>query len=221
MTDIFHEVQEDLRRERLQKAWERYGWLVVLIAVLLVAGVGGWRGYEYYKARQAEAAGDRYQAATRLAAEGKADEARAAFAAIVAEGPAGYRDLARVRAAAEVAETNPAEALSLLKDVADDPSADPLLRDAARARAGYVAIDVAPRDEVRRLIEPLANDASPWRHAAREILGLAAYKAEDAAEARRQFEALVADPEAPPAARQRGDLMLAVLPAPAAAPKTN
>ncbi|GLK80024.1 tetratricopeptide repeat protein [Methylopila turkensis] len=218
MTDIFHEVQEDLRRERLQRLWTRYGWLIVAVAVLLVAAAGGWRGYEYWQARQAEAAGDRYQAAARLAEEGKADEAKAAFAELAANAPAGYQALARLREAAEVVKSDPAAALKLYEAVANDSAADALLRDAARVRAGYVAVDHASRDEVRKLVEALAVDNGPWRQAAREVLGLAAYKAGDLVDARRQFEALVSDPETGQGARQRADLMLSVMPAAAAAP---
>ncbi len=46
MSDIFREVDEEVRREQLKKLWERYSILIVAVAVLIVAGVGGWRGYE-------------------------------------------------------------------------------------------------------------------------------------------------------------------------------
>ncbi|WP_020185092.1 tetratricopeptide repeat protein [Methylopila sp. 73B] len=212
MTDIFHEVQDDLRRERMKALWDRFGWLVVSVAVLIVVGVGGWRGYEYYQGQQAQAAGDRYQAASRLAADGKTDEARAAFASLAAEGPKGYQALARLREADVATMKDPAGALKIYEGVANDGGVDSLLRDAARVRGAYIAVDHAAAADVRRLVEPLAVDASPWRHTARELIGLAAYKANDAVEARRQFEAIVADAEAPAGARQRADLMLAVLP---------
>jgi hypothetical protein len=219
MTDIYHEVQEDLRRDRMKALWARYGGLLVTVLALTAAGVGGWRAYEYYQARAAAEAGDRYQAAAKLAADGKTDEARAAFAAIAADAPAGYKTLARLREAAAVVPAQPAEALKIYKTVIDDPAVDPLLRDVARVRGAYVAVDVAPVDEVRRLVETLAVDGGAWRHGAREALGLAAYKAGDPAEARRQFEAIVADADAPGSFRQRADLMLSVLPAPAPATK--
>ena len=43
LTDIFHEVDEEVRRERLQKLWERYSIYIIALAVLIVAGVGAWR----------------------------------------------------------------------------------------------------------------------------------------------------------------------------------
>ena len=46
MADIFHEVDEEVRRERLQKLWDRYSIYLIALAVLIVAGIGAWRGYE-------------------------------------------------------------------------------------------------------------------------------------------------------------------------------
>ena len=50
MADIFNEVDEAVRRERLEKIWQRYGTWIVAGAVLIVAAVGGWRGYDYLAA---------------------------------------------------------------------------------------------------------------------------------------------------------------------------
>ncbi|GLK69627.1 tetratricopeptide repeat protein [Hansschlegelia plantiphila] len=210
MTDIYHEIQEDIRRDRMKALWARYGVFLVALAALVVLGVGGWRGYSYYEAKQAAAAGDRYQAAAKLAEDGRSDEARAAFAAIAVNSPYGYRALARLREADEVAKTDQPTALRLYQEVADG-SGDSMLRDAARVRAAYLAVDVGAPEDVRRLAEPLAA-GGPWSALAREALGLSAYKAEDTTEARRQFEAIVADADAPGATRQRADLLLAVLP---------
>ncbi len=105
MADIFHEVDEEVRRERLQKLWERYSIHFIVLAVLVVAGVGGWRGYQWWQDKQAAAAGAKFETALALSQQGKHAEAEAAFAKIAAEAPAGYRMLARFRAAAELRES--------------------------------------------------------------------------------------------------------------------
>ena len=210
MADIFNEVQEDLRRERLKQLWDRYGGLLIGLAALVVIGVGAWRGYEYYQTRAAEQAGDRYEAASKLAADGKSDEARAAFATLAADGPAGYALLAKLREADEVAKSDQKAALKLYEDIANG-TGDEMLRDAARIRGAYIAADIGTLDDVRRLAERLAA-GGPWSALARETMGLAAYKAGDTAEARRQFEAVVSQADAPGSVRQRADLLLAVLP---------
>lgn len=218
MADIFQEVQEDLRRERLKAFWDRYGTAIVVVMLVVVVGVGGWRGWQYFENQKAAAAGDRYEAASQLAEQGKAAEARAAFAAIAADAPAGYRTISKLREADEAAKADKPAALKLYQAIANDGAADADLRSAARVRGAYVAVDAGTREDVKALAEPLAAADGAWSTLAREALGLAAYKAGDAAEARRQFESVVADPDAPGSSRQRADLMLAVLPA-APAPK--
>ena len=50
MSDIFQEVDEEVRRERLMQLWKRYGNFVIAAAVIVVLGVGGWRGYQWWDA---------------------------------------------------------------------------------------------------------------------------------------------------------------------------
>ena len=61
VSDIFHEVDEEVRREQLKKLWERYSISSSRLAVLVVAGVGGWRGYEWWEAKKAAAAGAQFE----------------------------------------------------------------------------------------------------------------------------------------------------------------
>ena len=80
MADIFHEVDEEVRRERLQKLWERYSIYIIGLAVLIVVAIGAWRGYEYWEAKKAATAGAAFEAALSLSEQGKHAEADAAFA---------------------------------------------------------------------------------------------------------------------------------------------
>ncbi len=105
MSDIFNEVDEEVRREQLKKLWERYSNLIIGIAILVVLAVGAWRGYEFWQARKAAEAGAAYEAALKLSEEGKHSEAEEAFGKLAAQGTAGYRVLARMRQAAELGAT--------------------------------------------------------------------------------------------------------------------
>ena len=61
MADIFHEVDEEVRREQLKRLWDRYSIYFIALAVLIVAGIGAWRGYEYWVAKRAAAAGAAFE----------------------------------------------------------------------------------------------------------------------------------------------------------------
>ena len=63
MTDIFNEVNEEVRREQLKRLWERYGIYLVALCVLIVVGVGAWRGYEWWQGKQAAQSGAAFEQA--------------------------------------------------------------------------------------------------------------------------------------------------------------
>ena len=44
MSELFDEVDEDVRRDQLKLIWDRYSIFIVAAAVLMVIAVGGWRG---------------------------------------------------------------------------------------------------------------------------------------------------------------------------------
>ena len=47
MSELFDEVDEEVRREQLKKLWDRYSIYIVAAAILVVAAVGGWRMARY------------------------------------------------------------------------------------------------------------------------------------------------------------------------------
>ena len=100
MSELFDEVDEEVRRERLKKLWDEYSIYIIAGALLIIAAVGGWRGYQYLEAKKAAEAGAAFDKAIELSEQNKHAEAEAAFTDLAAKAPSGYRVLARLRAAA-------------------------------------------------------------------------------------------------------------------------
>ena len=169
MSDIFQEVDEEVRRERLKKLWERYGSLLIAACVLLVVAVGGWRTYEWWEAKKAAEAGTAFQAAITLSSEGKTKEAEDAFARLAASGTSSYRMLARFREAAEVARRDPSAAVAIYDRLAADSSFGRDLQDLAALRAGTILVDTAPYSEIVQRLEPLTAPDRTFRHSARSL----------------------------------------------------
>jgi len=159
--DIFQEVDEEVRREQLQKLWERYQNYVIAAITLVVLGVGAWRGYDWYVTKQAAETGAAFEEAMLLSERGEHAESEGAFAKIAAEGTAGYRSLARLRQAAELAERDPKTAIAAYERIAGDGSVGPVLQDLAGLRAGALLIDAANFDIARARLEPLASPGAP------------------------------------------------------------
>jgi hypothetical protein len=212
VSDIFTEVDEEVRREQLKKLWERYGSYIVAAAFLVVAAVAAWRGYDYWQTRQAVVAGAAYDAAARLSQEGKHDEAEAAFAKLATGGTSGYRMLAQLREAAEIAERDPKAAVAAYDRIAGETTGQPLVSELATIRAAFLLVDTAKLDEMTERLEPLTQPSGTFRHTARELLALSAWRNHDTAAMRRWTDAAKNDPEAPSGVRTRMDVLASLLP---------
>jgi hypothetical protein len=209
VTDIFREVDEDVRRERLKQVWDRYSGLILAVALAIVLGVGGWRGYQWWQAKQAAEAGSVFESAVSLAAQGKHEEAEAAFSTIATKGGA-YAVLAQLRAAAELAQHNRGNAVKVYDEVAQNGGAPKTLRDLANVRAGLLLVDTESYDAMRQRLEPLTNDNGAFRHTARELLALTAWRTGDKTAARQWIDAILNDAATPAGTRARTEMLLAL-----------
>ena len=212
MSDIFREVDEEVRRERLERLWKRYGNHIIAAALLVLACVGAWRGYVYWQERKAAEAGAAYEAASTLADEGKHPEAGAAFAKLANEGTAAYRNLARFREAAQLGLSDPKAAVAAYDALAADTQLGRALQDLAVVRASLLLLDSAPYQDLQTRLEPLTAPGRPYRHSARELLAFSAWRSGDSPAARRWIEAVLGDPETPGTIRSRIDVLVALIP---------
>jgi hypothetical protein len=211
VSDIFQEVDEEVRREQLKKLWDRYGNYFVALCVLVVAGVAAWRGYDYWQTKKAAEAGAAFEAAVTLSDQGKHQEAEAAFTKVAATGTTGYRVLARLRAAAELAATDSKAAVAAYDDIAADRSVGQVFQDFAAVRAGLLLVDTASYADLQGRLEPLTAETRVFRHTAREVLALSAWKAGDATNAKRWSDLITADPQTPAGLRGRVEVLTALL----------
>lgn len=208
MADIFQEVDEEVRREKLQQLWERHSNLIVSLALLVVLAVGGWRGYEWWEGKKAAESGTAFEAAVSLAESGKQAEAQAAFAKIAQDGSSGYRILARFREAAELAKSDAPAAVQAYGALAADSSLGSTLQDLAAVRGGLILVDTAPLAELSAKLEPLTAADRPFRHTARELLALSAWRNGDTASAKRWYDLIVTDAETPAGTRARLEVLM-------------
>ena len=215
VSDIFDEVDEELRAERAKKLLQRYAGLIVGAAVLLVAAVGAWKAMQWYQARETARVADAYLAAMREADGPGAPEhaaALAGFAQVAGQGLPGYRTLARLRAAALKADTGDLPtALALWNDVAADNSADRLLRDLASLEWAQHQIDSGDPALVAARLAPLATPENPWHALAEEAQAMLSLRQGKTAEARDTLKRLAQDVTATEGVRRRANGLLAEL----------
>jgi hypothetical protein len=212
VSELFSEIDEDLRREQLKKLWDRYSLVIIAIAILIVAGVGGWRGYSYLEAKKSAEAGAAFDRAVDLSEQNKHAEAEAAFTKLAAEAPSGYRTLARLRAASEASSRDPQAAVKLYDDIAADRSIAATEQDLAKIRAGALLLETAPYDAMLARLEPASTITGTYRHSARELLALSAWRANNAVATRQWLDMIANDGETPASLRTRAEALQALLP---------
>ena len=211
MSDIFNEVDEDLRRDRALKLWQKYGNYVMAAAIVIVAGTAGYVAWRDYDRRQAETGALQYVTALDQARAQDAATGNAALSTVVRDAPAGYAALARLQEAALKARTDADAAAEQYRAIAVDTRVPVELRNAATLLAALSGMETADPAAVERQVTSLTTPGNPWRHLAWEIAAVAAMKAGNSEQARALYTRIADDPEAPPGLRGRAAEMLAAL----------
>lgn len=212
MADIFNEIDEDVRRERYEQLWKRYGNYVIGAALLIVLATAGAVGWREYTDRQNKAQALRFLNAMEQAQKGDDAGARAGFQALAGDAGAGYATLARLQEAGLLAKAgDTAGAAKVYEQVAGDGRVDQVFREFATIL--LVQDQVATGDPARlaQMLAPLMTDKSPWRHSATELSALLAQRAGDKAKAKELYAKLADDLTAPQGMRARATEMLAII----------
>jgi hypothetical protein len=206
------EIEEELRREQLLKLWDTYGVYVLGAVLAVVIGIAGWKYYEHQRAEANESASTQFIFALNDLGSKRVLDGQKGLEELVANAPTGYAALARLRLAAQQGgEGNVLDALTAYQGVARDETVDPMLRDYAVLQIAMLKFDTAHFSELRNQITSLTGDRNPWRHSARELLGMGAMKAGLGPEARSHFGRLLADGSTPPSIAERARMMVALL----------
>jgi hypothetical protein len=212
LTDLFSEIEQDLRREQAKQLWEKYGIYLAgaaLAVILIASAVVGWRAWE--KSR-AEASSTRYDEVLAAAAKQKPEEAAKALGEFANGATSGYAAMARMHQAAFLATAGDAKAAVAVYDqVAGQSGLSAIMKGMATIKAALLLVDTATYDEMNARLGSLDEASNPWRNNARELLGLSAYKSGKYAEAAVSFAAIISDPAATAGLRDRAHVMQALL----------
>lgn len=212
MPDIFSEVDEEVRRERLTRLWRRFGpWLIAAL-VLFIAGVAGKLYWDHWREGQRRAESDRYQSALRQLNQGETDAALVTLKDLAEDSNFGYGMLARLQIASSLArEGKRQDALRVFDELAADDSINQRYRDYAALMAATLTIDEQAFDDALARLQPLMNAGAPWEFSARELYGTTLYLKGDYQSATKIFSDLLQGENTPPDMASRAKEMLMVL----------
>jgi hypothetical protein len=202
LSDIFQEVEEDVRRERYEKLWKEYGNYIIALAVLIIAAVAAFQAWQRYDTARRERVSDQFQQANQLATSGNYVRAETEFATIARNAPSGYANLAKLRlAGVYLAEGKRDQSVTLLRELTN--LSDPVLASAARLRLAWTLADASPKNEIAGIVQPLMAKDNPWRFAASEVIAYVDLKDGARNQAITEYQQIANDPAAPNILRQR------------------
>lgn len=204
---FIEEVNEELRRDRLFQAFRKYGWIAVLVVVLLVAGAAFYEWQRAQTRAKAEALGDGLLAY--LTAEDDAARAAALDGIEVTGDAAALRSL--MEAGVALDEGDAESAASTLEAVSVDPETGPIYRDLATLGAVMAASDTLSTDERLARLEPLTIPGAPFRLMAMEQIALTLAEAGNASSAIDMLKDIISDTEVTAGLRLRASQLIVAL----------
>jgi hypothetical protein len=213
VVDVFGEVDEQIRSDRLntfiQRAWPVF--VGALVAALLVV-IGYW-AYGQYRTNESAKASQAYSDALDL--ENKGDPASAAKAfdqfAVIAKGTGAYASLALMQQAGIRMDQNKPTDAAALFDKAAAATKNPMIADIATLKAAYALMDTAPVAQMIERLTPLTKPDRPYHAQAREALGLAKLGAGQMKDAKADLVALSLLSDTPDSLRQRAQAVIAMI----------
>ena len=185
MSDIFQEIDNELRRDRLSRFWDQNGLVIIVASVALVLVVAVSVIFSSWRASQNEASSERYEQLLERLDDSSIDEKVSALEAFIREEDRGYKVLSQMRLAALMAESGDYEtAARMFEEVAANGQLPLAVRDYAILQSGAALVSVvAPADIEVRLSKILQNQHG-MRGQAREILALSYLLADQPLQAR-------------------------------------
>lgn len=211
MTDVFEEVEEQLRADRYKTlALRALPWVLGGLAAILLVALGVW-GWGAWQARSMAEASQAYAEGVEAFGAGDMDKAEQRFAEVAESGPDGYAALALMQQAGLRVNDGDIEAAVKLFDAAAEKAPDPIMADAARLKSAFALLDTAPLSELKTRLEPLTEDGRPYRALALEALAFARLMGGELDEARADFGVLALMPGASDLARQRAQAARAMI----------
>ncbi len=152
MSNIFVEVDEAMKQERIEKLWQRYGGFFIGFLAIIIIGTAANAGYSSWKlAKHAK------QTDLLLSANDKAY--------ISKDLQGGLRDINELNIAASLIEQNKqAQALEHYNEVAKNSNNDNAIKQLASYMAINISRDLSAEEKIAKLEVILSNKDNPWRY---------------------------------------------------------
>jgi hypothetical protein len=202
VTDVFEEVEEQIRQDRYVTFFKKYGWWLGGAFALLIAGMAAGLAWRHFSTEAARARSEAFVAIQELRAQGDLEGAKAALDAFEGRNSGVYRALTPMMEAAILVDQGDLRGAIEAFDRAAGAASDPIVRDSARLRAAYLVADTQDFAALEQRVAPLLEEPGPIRSMARQLMAIEAWEAGDLGRARDLVDEIALDLDAPEDVRQ-------------------
>jgi hypothetical protein len=205
---FLREVDEELRREQMNRFVKRYGWAIGAAFILILGAVGGWIWWRGHQQDAVAQQGDTLASALDSLEAGNRAAAAPKIAELENSNVVGYRAAALfARANSQTSAGNAPAAIATLREIAANQDFDEVYRQAALVRQTQLEYDSLPPQQVVQRLRPLARPGSAWLGSAGEMLGIAYLRLHRPDLAGPIFGAIGRDENVPDSIRNRASQM--------------
>ena len=208
MSDIFQEIDEDLRQDKVARLWKAYGKYLVALAVFIILVIASYRFIEHKNEKNREQTSELYELASETGRSGDKKAAIELLSDEMFDENIGYTIISKLKKAALAKSNNDLEGTEIvLKEIITNKDIPLYLRDLARLK-----LFASDSDNNSSQLEVLIEEEGPWKFLALELKGGIQLEGGNLKEARSIFKELTDDANTPNNLKRRASEILKALP---------
>ena len=208
MSDIFQEIDEDLRQDKVARLWKAYGKYLVALAVFIILVIASYRFIEHKNEKNREQTSELYELASETGRSGDKKAAIELLSDEMFDENIGYSIISKLKKAALAKSNNDLEGTEIvLKEIITNKDIPLYLRDLARLK-----LFASDSDNNSSQLEVLIEEEGPCKFLALELKGGIQLEGGNLKEARSIFKELTDDSNTPNNLRRRASEILKALP---------
>jgi len=211
VSDIFREIDEDLRQDKLKALWKKYRVNIITIIITPIVVLSAFKIYQNWEKNYIEKSGGLLSEAIEYVNITDFDSASATIQELKDISRKEYLQYATIIEAAIAVKSNDNnKAIELYEEYIQD-SNNSLLKDFSLIKIAYLKIDSSSSEEIKDLITPILVDDSSLYGIGLELMGYSYYRNGNYDESFKQFELILSNRYNSPSLLNRANTMYELL----------